>query len=195
MRVVHRDIKLENCLLDPVRLEDGSETAKLVLCDFGMAEWMTSDTNEEPLDSYDNPADRPPPQNIGPSGSSTSVAGSLEYASPELLLSSTGMVDPVVDIWAFGVVVYATVVGSRPFQNGFGPRTHANIVKGEWDQDAVLAGNVDDKNRHEILDLIRHCLDMDVNRRWTIRQVLDCAWFRDLSQESNEALNESTWRF
>jgi serine/threonine protein kinase len=195
MRVVHRDIKLENCLLDPVRSEDGSETAKLVLCDFGMAEWMTTDTNEEPLDSYDNPADRPPPQNIGPSGSSTSVAGSLEYASPELLLSSTGMVDPVVDIWAFGVVVYATVVGSRPFQNSFGPRTHSNIIKGEWDESAVLPGNSDEKSRGEILDLIRHCLELDLNRRWTIRQVLDCAWFREFSQETNEALNESTWRF
>ncbi|RAO70496.1 uncharacterized protein BHQ10_006508 [Talaromyces amestolkiae] len=194
MRVVHRDIKLENCLLDPERSADGTEGAKLVLCDFGMAEWMTNDTSGEPLDTYDNPADRPPPQNIGPSGSSTSVAGSLEYASPELLLSSTGLIDPVVDIWAFGVVVYATVVGSRPFQHGFGPRLQASIINGEWNHDAVLAGHEDDTNRQEALDLICHCLDKDTASRWTIRQTLGCDWFANLTEPSDEHLDERSWR-
>ncbi|EED14880.1 protein kinase, putative [Talaromyces stipitatus ATCC 10500] len=194
MRVVHRDIKLENCLLDPERLEDGTESAKLVLCDFGMAEWMTNDTSGEPLDTYDNPADRPPPQNIGPSGSSTSVAGSLEYASPELLLSSTGLIDPVVDIWAFGVVVYATLVGSRPFQHGFGPRLQSSIIKGEWNQEAVLAGQDDDRSRKEALDLIRHCLDKDTSSRWTIRQTLGCDWFSSVTEPSDEHLDERSWR-
>lgn len=194
MRVVHRDIKLENCLLDPERSEDGTEGAKLVLCDFGMAEWMTNDTSGEPLDTYDNPADRPPPQNIGPSGSSTSVAGSLEYASPELLLSSTGLIDPVVDMWAFGVVVYATLVGSRPFQHGFGPRLHASIIKGEWNRDAVLAGHEDDPSRQEALNLICHCLDKDTASRWTIRQALGCNWFSALTEPSDEHLDERSWR-
>jgi serine/threonine protein kinase len=193
MRVVHRDIKLENCLLDPERSEDGTEGAKLVLCDFGMAEWMTNDTSSEPLDTYDNPADRPPRQNIGPSGSSTSVAGSLEYASPELLLSSTGLIDPVVDIWAFGVVVYATLVGSRPFQHEFGPLLHASIIKGEWNHDAILAGHEDDPSRKEALDLICHCLDKDTASRWTIRQALGCDWFATLTEPS-EHLDERSWR-
>lgn len=192
-RIVHRDIKLENCLLDPVKLEDGTETANLVLCDFGMAEWMSTDNGGGPLDPYDNPADRPPPKNIGPSGSSTSVAGSLEYASPELLLSSAGIIDPAVDIWAFGVVTFAVVVGSRPFQHGFAPRIQANIIKGEWDQYAVLAGGTDTQARQEALELIKGCLEMDMNARWTIRQVLDCAWLQECSQSAEEA-PESAWR-
>lgn len=192
-RIVHRDIKLENCLLDPVKLEDGTETANLVLCDFGMAEWMSTDNGGGPLDPYDNPADRPPPKNIGPSGSSTSVAGSLEYASPELLLSSAGIIDPAVDIWAFGVVTFAVVVGSRPFRHGFAPRIQANIIKGEWDQYAVLAGGTDTQARQEALELIKGCLEMDMNARWTIRQVLDCAWLQECSQSAEEA-PESAWR-
>ncbi|OKL55811.1 hypothetical protein UA08_08931 [Talaromyces atroroseus] len=195
MRVVHRDIKLENCLLDPVISEDGTETAKLVLCDFGMAEWMTTDTSSESLDSYDNPADRPPTQNIGPSGSSTSIAGSLEYASPELLLSSTGLIDPVVDMWAFGVVVYATLVGSRPFQHGFGPRLHSSIVKGEWNHHAVLAGKEHDATRQEALFLLRRCMEKDTSSRWTIRQALGCAWFKSVSNRSDEHQHERSWRF
>ncbi|KAL1969283.1 hypothetical protein VTN77DRAFT_9475 [Rasamsonia byssochlamydoides] len=192
-RVVHRDIKLENCLLDPVKSADGTETANLVLCDFGMAEWMSTDNGGGPLDPYDNPADRPPPKNIGPSGSSTSVAGSLEYASPELLLSSAGLIDPAVDIWAFGVVSFACVVGSRPFQHGFAPRIQANIIKGEWDQAAVLAGGNDPQDRQEALELIKGCLEMDMNARWTIREVLDSTWLQGCS-ESAEEVTESTWR-
>jgi Protein kinase domain len=194
MRVVHRDIKLENCLLDPEISEDGTETAKLVLCDFGMAEWMTTDTSGESMDSYDNPADRPPTQNIGPSGSSTSIAGSLEYASPELLLSSTGLIDPVVDMWAFGVVVYATLVGSRPFQHGFGPKLHSSIVKGEWSHKAVLAGKENDPSRQEALSLLRRCMEKDTSSRWTIRQALGSAWFKSVSEPSDDQ-DERSWRF
>lgn len=193
-RVVHRDIKLENCLLDPMKSPDGTETANLVLCDFGMAEWMSTDNGGGPLDPYDNPADRPPPKNIGPSDSSTSVAGSLEYASPELLLSSAGLIDPAVDIWAFGVVAFAVVVGSRPFQHGFAPRIQANIIKGEWDQYAVLAGNTDPEGRQQALELIKGCLEMDMNARWTIRRVLDCAWLRECSESAEEVTDESTWK-
>jgi serine/threonine protein kinase len=192
-RVVHRDIKLENCLLDPVKSEDGTETANLVLCDFGMAEWMTTDNVGGPLDPYDNPADRPPPKNIGPSGSSTSVAGSLEYASPELLQSSAGLIDPTVDVWAFGVVVYATIAGSRPFQHGFAPRVQANIIKGEWDQQAVLANSTDLGARQEALQLMRGCLEMDTKARWTIRRVLDCTWLQGCA-EIEEATDESHWK-
>jgi serine/threonine protein kinase len=193
-RVVHRDIKLENCLLDPVKSEDGSEIANLVLCDFGMAEWMSTDNGGGPLDPYDNPADRPPPKNIGPSGSSTSVAGSLEYASPELLLSSTGLIDPAVDIWAFGVVAFSVVVGSRPFQHGFAPRVQANIIKGEWDQDAVRAGSNDPQDRQQALELIKGCLEMNMNARWTIRHVLDSTWLQGCCESAQETTDESTWR-
>lgn len=190
-RVVHRDIKLENCLLDPVKNDDGTESATLVLCDFGMAEWMTTDNGGGPLDPYDNPADRPPPRPIGPSGSSTSVAGSLEYASPELLLSSVGLIDPAVDVWAFGVVTYATLVGSRPFQHSFPPRIQARIIKGDWDQNAVLAPGVDLDSRRDALDLMRGCLEMDVKRRWTIRQILDSAWLHDYPEKEPE---DTPWR-
>ncbi|KAL1971582.1 hypothetical protein VTN31DRAFT_2203 [Thermomyces dupontii] len=190
-RVVHRDIKLENCLLDPVKNDDGTESATLVLCDFGMAEWMTTDNGGGPLDPYDNPADRPPPRPIGPSGSSTSVAGSLEYASPELLLSSVGLINPAVDVWAFGVVAYATVVGSRPFQHSFAPRIQARIIKGDWDQNAVLAPGVDLDSRRAALDLMRGCLEMDVKRRWTIRQILDSAWLNDYPEKAPE---DTPWR-
>lgn len=195
-RVVHRDIKLENCLLDPVENPDGTTSSALVLCDFGMAEWMATDHGGDSPDPYDEVADRPPPKQIGPAGSSTSVAGSLEYASPELLRSTSGVIHPSVDIWAFGVIVFTVIVGSRPFQDPFAPRIQANILSGKWSHEAVLgevAGELHRKDREHALELVKGCLEMNVEQRWTIRDVLNCAWLRDIA-ETYEERSESLWR-
>jgi serine/threonine protein kinase len=109
----------------------------------------------------------------------------LEYASPELLQSEDGVIHPSVDIWAFGVIVFTVVVGSRPFQDAFAPRIQANILSGTWNQDAVF-GEVTDpalrKDRQDALDLIRGCLEMDMNKRWTISDIMSCAWLREVAE-------------
>ncbi|KAJ5978633.1 hypothetical protein N7501_001975 [Penicillium viridicatum] len=195
-RVVHRDIKLENCLLDPIESADGTTSSTLVLCDFGMAEWMSIDNGGDSPDPYEDAADRPPPQQMGPAGSSTSVAGSLEYASPELLQSVDGVIHPSVDVWAFGVIVYTIIVGSRPFQDSFTPRIQANILSGTWDYNAVFAGTVDGplrQDRQHALDLIRGCLEMDPNKRLSIRGVLSSPWLREV-HEAAEPSPDTVWR-
>lgn len=192
-RVVHRDIKLENCLLDPApdTLTNKDDVSQLILCDFGMAEWMTTGTNR---DRYDNGADRPPPKNIGPSDTSTSRAGSLEYASPELLSSERGILDPAVDIWAFGVVVFALLVGSRPFQHPFQPRVQMNILAGHWDRHAVLQGDGVSEERQDALELIKGCLQMDPAKRLTISEVMSAQWFQDLADEMKQEV-PARWAF
>ncbi|KAL2370506.1 hypothetical protein RJ035_007108 [Blastomyces gilchristii] len=195
-RVVHRDIKLENCLLDAATSTEHGDVAQLILCDFGMAEWLTSENGGgSSPDPYDNAADRPPPKAIGPSDTSTSVAGSLEYASPELLSSVNGLIDPIVDIWAFGVVVFSLVVGSRPFQDSFKPRIKLNIMQGRWDSASVLKGRGDQQDRQNALELIQGCLEMDSIKRWTIREVLQCRWFQGCSNSTDHAGDAPQWRF
>lgn len=195
-RVVHRDIKLENCLLDPIESHDGIQSCNLILCDFGMAEWMNTDNGPDSPDEYGDAADRPPPRNIGPAGSSTSKAGSLEYASPELLLSTNGIISPKVDIWAFGVVVFSAIVGSRPFEDGFQPRVSGNIIAGKWSQEAVLGefGNPHIRqDREEALELIKGCLEMDTEKRWTVRDILSSRFLSGFTEYMDENPTVS-WR-
>ncbi|KAL9122967.1 MAG: hypothetical protein Q9187_000474 [Circinaria calcarea] len=170
VRVVHRDIKLENCLIDFSHPDSSIEGGNLLLCDFGLSEFITSDTRSNSPDVYDRTSDRPSSRSIGPSDTSTSIAGSLQYASPELILSPAGLLNPAVDIWAFGVVVYALLVGDLPFQHMFQPRVQMMILAGDWNREA-LAGAGED-----VQELVKGCLCMDWEERWTIGRVLDCAW-------------------
>ena len=192
VRVVHRDIKLENCLIDisdPAAAKDGGN---LLLCDFGLAEFATGHTRPRSPDPYDNAGDRPPPRNIGPSETSTSIAGSLQYASPELIMSPAGFLSSVVDMWAYGVVIYALLVGDLPFQHTFQPRVQMKILAGEWDVAALEAAGGVAGYEEEVLEFVSCCLDMQSETRWTIARVLKSRWLQGC-QEMLEELNES-WK-
>lgn len=206
-RVVHRDIKLENCLLDrDPRRPDGPGLVRL--CDFGMAEWISKDYGDNlssgPPSPNINDFDRPPRKHIGPADSSTSAfaGGSLEYAAPEILRLSRALssqaeenpsgtaertiVSPAVDIWAFGVCVYSLVVGSRPFQNTFQPRVVMAILAGDWDIERLAV-----KGGEDVVECVRGCLEMEECDRWDVSRVLECRWMDEMSSESDE---EHSWK-
>jgi serine/threonine protein kinase len=206
-RVVHRDIKLENCLLDQdLRRPDGPGLVRL--CDFGMAEWLSKDYLESmsgPPSPNINNVDRPPQKHIGPADSSTSAfaGGSLEYAAPEILRLSRALssqhgddksgtaeraiVSPAVDIWALGVCVYSLVVGSRPFQNTFQPRVVMAILAGDWDLERLAV-----KGNDDIVECVKGCLDMEDSSRWDITRVLESNWLEGIV--SDESDDERAWK-
>ena len=197
-RVVHRDVKLENCLLDTT-----STPYNVRLCDFGMAEWISRDDSTSasgPPSPSINSADRPRKKNIGPSDTSTSAfaGGSLEYAAPEILRVAAasgsperGIVSPAVDLWALGVCVYAMVVGQRPFSNRFQPRIVMAILAGDWERESLLHKGGDD-----LLDLTQGCLTKDPNERWDIGDVMASAWLRDEIDNAEELYDNygGAWR-
>ncbi len=236
MRVVHRDVKLENCLVDmpsgpaaAAAAANQSEGANLLLCDFGMAEVMPSECNGRtrggqgvghaaaaaaaaaatPLSA--NAYSKHGPDGVaapfpahgaaparGDEAHATSVAGSLQYAAPELLRpGAPGHISPALDVWAFGVVLYALLVGDLPFRHTFLPRLQIMILKGEWDQAAVRtavaahsssssssssssdgSSAAESSEVDDALDLLRCCFRMNPDERWTIEQVLDSSFFR-----------------
>ncbi|RMD45075.1 hypothetical protein DV735_g159, partial [Chaetothyriales sp. CBS 134920] len=198
-RVVHRDLKLENVLLERNRYNP-DDPGLIRLCDFGMAEWISRDgesaLSSGPPSPTINNVDRPPPRPFGPADSSTSAfaGGSLEYAAPEILrladsLSRTSpdsepqfhgagrsLVSPAVDIWAYGVCVYTLLVGSRPFQDSFQPRVVMAILAGDWDRERLSAKPAAGPHA---LELLENCLEMDPVKRWSISDALQSPWLAE----------------
>ncbi|KAL8795134.1 MAG: hypothetical protein Q9195_002431 [Heterodermia aff. obscurata] len=208
MRIVHRDIKLENCLLDLSAPNADQAGGNLLLCDFGLAEFIsrTPSRRASPCPSSDNtPYGTPPPpqppattkaleddpmprHHIAASQFSTSVAGSLQYAAPELIASPAGLLSTAVDIWAFGVVIYALLVGDLPFQHTFQPKVQMMIQAGEWDAGALRAApGVGEQGREdEVEDVVAGCLCMSSEERWTVGEVLGCGWLEGCQEVVEE---------
>ena len=214
-RVVHRDVKLENCLLE-YEPSDPDGPGLLRMCDFGMAEWLSRDESfggntSGPPSPMVNETDRPPQKPFGPADTSTSAftGGSLEYAAPEILriakaqsnASEQGIEDvtisperaivsPAVDLWAYGVCVFSLIVGSRPFQNSFQPRVLMAILAGAWDRDQLQG-----KGGEEVSELVQGCLEMEEEDRWDIQRVLRSEWFEGMSDRWEDTKENATgWK-
>lgn len=203
MRIIHRDVKLENCLVDMSTDADGGGT--LQLCDFGMAEFMKNTHDDGDDDDSDSSGNgnaftldpRPGRRSRRKSSSASSISvitstamGSLEYAPPEILAekSSAPHYTSAVDMWAFGISIYALFTGTLPFSHNFQPRLQNLILQGEWDVEAlkgckglVEAGR---EETRKVLEVVKGCLSMEVDKRWDVRAVLESRWFEDFGGES-----------
>lgn len=177
IRIVHRDVKLENCLLNVDGEANHTENGgQLLLCDFGLAEFIGGDTMFGGLESLDL-------NELDGKDAIPGLIGTLQYAAPEAFLSKRPILHPSVDIWAFGVCVFAMITGELPFRHSLQPKIIEMITSGAWNAAAVreAMGESDDKEVTEhIVDLLDGCLEKDPKLRWTIADVLASAWFEKL---------------
>ncbi|KAI0314956.1 hypothetical protein OF83DRAFT_396829 [Amylostereum chailletii] len=86
-KIVHRDLKLENLLLDRNR--------NVIITDFGFA------------NRFEHRAD----------DLMQTSCGSPCYAAPELVISEDSYVGSAADIWSCGVILYAMLAGYLPFDD------------------------------------------------------------------------------
>ncbi|XP_053326104.1 NUAK family SNF1-like kinase 1 [Spea bombifrons] len=130
--IVHRDIKLENILLD--------DKLNVKLADFGLSNFYHKN---QVLETY---------------------CGSPLYASPEIL-NGLPYQGPEVDCWALGVLLYALVYGSMPFDNSSYKTLAEQIRSGHYRQPPHLSGAcglidwtlaVNSANRATIEDMANH---------------------------------------
>ncbi|XP_030460774.1 phosphoenolpyruvate carboxylase kinase 2 [Syzygium oleosum] len=100
LRVVHRDVKPENVLLDP-------RGGGLKLADFGSAVWLGGE---------------------GRAATAEGVVGTPYYVAPEVLLGRE--YNDKVDVWSVGVILYIMVSGVPPFYGDSVEEIFEKVVRG-----------------------------------------------------------------
>jgi len=151
--VVHKDIKLENILMDCDN--------HVYVCDFGLSMCLR---DEDALARYHSC-----------STDTIFCQGSLWYMAPEQISDTVGRdgevkADPKkADSWAMGVVLYAMLTGKLPFQDDYFPRLQRSIENGEYEP---LLESFCPELRH----LVENLLCTDWQKRFSLEQILQHPW-------------------
>ncbi|CAO1614054.1 unnamed protein product [Parajaminaea phylloscopi] len=134
--IVHRDLKLENVLLD--------ERCNVKLGDFGFTREFEGKRLME------------------------TFCGTTGYAAPEMLAGKkyTG---EEVDIWSLGIILYALLYGSLPFDDDDEAVMKGKILLGEFELPDVVSD--------EARDLITSILRLDPTQRPSVKAILSHPWF------------------
>ncbi|KAJ8983765.1 hypothetical protein NQ317_006097 [Molorchus minor] len=121
----------------------------LKLIDFGLC--------ARPLDGMDSPL--------------YTSCGSPTYAAPELVLGNQYL-GPEVDVWAMGVLLYALLAGSLPFDDvsidSLYKKDSAKFKAGKYEEPSFMS--------KESLRLINSMLQVDPKKRITVNKLLSHPW-------------------
>jgi serine/threonine protein kinase len=187
IRVCHRDVKLENCLIDMTVPNAENDGGLLRLCDFGLADFLHNDQSmEEQMLEFGSPPNHP----LSQRPTTSSIIGTLEYASPKGLSVHRKLFETAGDVWAFGVIVYTICTGELPFRHPMPSKTVELILQADWDEQALLHAAA---GGSEVRELVQGCLERDIDLRLTIGEALRSGWFEGCS-EAGEEEDGSIWQ-
>lgn len=148
--VVHRDIKLENILFTSCR--------KIKVADFGFSVFITG-TEEQGNHSQ--------PSVLSKKKCLKSFCGTPSYMAPEIIRKQ-GYDGFPVDVWSFGVVLYAMLYGRFPFRAKNHEELYRLILMGQFSFPESRQGAVSVAS----LNLLKHMICLDPRQRITVKGIL-----------------------
>lgn len=95
--------------------------------------------------------------------------GSPNYASPEII-SGRLYAGPEIDIWSCGVILYALLCGTLPFDDEHVPTLFRKIRAGVFP--------IPDYLNESVVSLLKHMLQVDPIKRATVNDIVQHEWFR-----------------
>lgn len=95
--------------------------------------------------------------------------GSPNYASPEII-SGRLYAGPEIDIWSCGVILYALLCGTLPFDDEHVPTLFRKIRSGIFPVPEYL--------NESVVSLLNHMLQVDPIKRATIQDIIKHDWFK-----------------
>ena len=145
--VAHRDLKLENALID----NSHNNTPRLKICDFGYSKHSLIDSAPK------------------------SAVGTPAYIAPEVLKRQGQYDGRAADVWSCGVTLYVMLCGRYPFEDKTDPKNFRKTVKrilnGEYGFPSKVA--LSEKCR----ELLAGIFQVDVAKRLTMEDIKKDEWF------------------
>jgi Tol biopolymer transport system component/tRNA A-37 threonylcarbamoyl transferase component Bud32 len=179
--VIHRDLKPGNIKLKlPGQSSSSGSSGTIKVLDFGLAKVsaMAVSASGHLVD-----VEHSPTISVAAATEAGVVLGTAGYMSPEQARGKT--VDKRADIWAFGVVLYEMLTGSRLFTGEDASETLAAVIKEEPDLTRVPA---------RFRPVLRLCLQKDPSRR--LHDIADAKLLLDATaaeEAAPKARNRRRW--
>ena len=159
--IIHRDIKLENVLLNNL--------GQIKLCDFGVSKLVTPEEIEKQSvkESCGTPAYMAP--EVVETGFYQEQKNSKTKGKKNVAFKGKKSYGKQCDIWSAGVLLYAMIYGTLPFKGASVREIKEKIVNGKFQLKETVS--------EEARDLLSGMLQRDVEKRLTVDEVLKATWF------------------
>lgn len=157
--VVHRDLKLENILIDN---SDARHRIKII--DFGFARDCRRD------------------QKV------VFECGTPQYMCPDMTRRHSYF-GQAADVWSLGVILFLLLTGGFPFLGQFEEDLYRKIQRGKYkypedDKDSPFEDN--SKTSELARALVKKILELDASKRISIGQILEDPWLLQFYQDNNK---------
>ncbi|KAG9408089.1 hypothetical protein AC1031_021323 [Aphanomyces cochlioides] len=149
--ICHRDLKLENILL-----QNKNDLNSVKIADFGLSDFYR------------------------PGAMAKTTCGSISYLPPEVF-RGTSNAGPPLDVWSLGVILFAILCGRLPFEGSDlkgKNRPRENVIRNRIMRAQY---KIDEHLSPDVTDLINKMLKLDPIERATIPEIFSHPWIRGMA--------------